>query len=498
MVAIRDRVKSAEGTAQRERAQGLPRWRDERIALTGIVLLYVLLSVLYARIVPWGEVPDEPAHERYVEYVVRYGKLPLITGVHPYTNESQQPPLYYALGAVVVWGTRLVTGAPLNAPLNANVAPNPDLQKPSGEYIYSVLAHNVANRFPPYAFLLRGLSIVLGIITVLFTYAAARRFVPPPAPPAVALAAAACMALIPERLFISAAVTNENLSALMGAWLCFLIAGQLSRPTRGAGSKSWSGLHLPGSTPAWMGLVLGLGVLSKFTVGAFLPVLLWVLWVSSGGRLRAFARDAALMCAVTALVAGPLLVYNTVQYGDPVASRSVAEMLPNDSTFHLGDLFWFKDPFARMLWTSFWGVFGWQRLWMTEVFYDMFAVLTWAGLIGGGRLLWQRALSGAQKQFCAAMLGVGIIVYAVAVLYSLRVIAWQGRELYPGLASICILLGTGAVGLVMGKRATESADNARVQGVPALLAPLAVIALLLLANVYALITINDVFAPTWH
>ena len=33
---------------------------------------------------------------------------------------------------------------------------------------------------------------------------------------------------------------------------------------------------------------------------------------------------------------------------------------------------------------SFWGVFGWQRLWMPGIFYNLFAGLTLAGIIGGG------------------------------------------------------------------------------------------------------------------
>src|SRR6476659_4577296 len=129
--------------------------RLERAALAAIVLLSVALSIAYARVIPWGEAPDETSHERYVEYVVRFARLPEITANHPYTNESQQPPLYYALGALAVWGSRLAPGAgPLDAPLGANMGFNDDVNDPAKQPVYNVLKHDPRNRFPPYAYLL--------------------------------------------------------------------------------------------------------------------------------------------------------------------------------------------------------------------------------------------------------------------------------------------------------------------------------------------------------
>src|SRR3954467_7420608 len=119
--------------------QGRGITRLERAALAAVVLLSVTFSVAYARYVPWGEVPDETAHERYVEYVVRFARLPEITAAHPYTNESQQPPLYYVLGALAVWTLRIAPGADaMNSPLGANMGFNDAVNDPAKQPVYNV------------------------------------------------------------------------------------------------------------------------------------------------------------------------------------------------------------------------------------------------------------------------------------------------------------------------------------------------------------------------
>jgi hypothetical protein len=207
--------------------------------------------------------------------------------------------------------------------------------------------------------------------------------------------------------------------------------------------------------------------------------------------------DVVWFGAVAALVAGPFLLYNTLAYGDPIASRAVALMLPHNSEFKLTDFYWFKDPFFGMLWKSFWGAFGWQRVFMPDWFYAIFGVLTLAGLAGGLRLLLQRAFSVAQVQACAAYLGHGLLIYAAIVLYSLRLIAWQGRELFPALPGTAILLGLGLVGLFLGTTATRPAHPAgEIAGRRSILATLVIAALivgLLATNIYALRKLGELF-----
>jgi hypothetical protein len=460
----------------------------ERWALAAIVALSLLLSVGYALASPWGEAPDETAHERYVEYLVRYARLPPITGQHPYTNESQQPPLYYSLGALLVWATRLVRGGePLNNPLQANAAPAP----PS--VVYAVLAHRPGEQFPFYGYLLRGLSISIGLVSVALVYAAARALVPPPAPPLAALLATLLAALQPQRLFIGASVSNENLALAFSALLCLLICRSLvARPAVADPSSHRNALLV--------GVAFGLGLLSKFTVGSFALPLAWTFWVGRAGKPRSAVTNISLLFGAALLVAGPFLLYNTLAYGDPIAGRAVAAMLPGDSNFRLTDLFWLHDPFRWYFWSSYWGVFGWQRIWMPGWFYGIFALLVGAAILGGVRLLLAGVLDRAQRQACAALLAQALIAYAGIVLYSLRIIAWQGREIFTALPGLCILMGLGIAGLASGRyalgRAGESSparlDRARIA---ASVAAVALVVALTAANLAALQRLHEIFDP---
>ena len=47
-----------------------------------------------------------------------------------------------------------------------------------------------------------------------------------------------------------------------------------------------------------------------------------------------------------------------------------------------------------------------------------------------------------------------LLLYLLVILFSLRLIAWQGREMFPALSSICVLFGVGLGGLVLGRAAT--------------------------------------------
>jgi hypothetical protein len=67
--------------------------RAERVALIGLILLYLICSTGFALVVPFGEAPDEDAHVMYIEHLVRFQRMPDITPQY-YTNESFQPPLY--------------------------------------------------------------------------------------------------------------------------------------------------------------------------------------------------------------------------------------------------------------------------------------------------------------------------------------------------------------------------------------------------------------------
>ena len=83
-----------------------PLARLERWTLYGILCGYAILAILYSIYVPIFEASDELWHYPMVETIARTGQLPVQpltpgTSSGPWRQEGSQPPLYYAIGALL-------------------------------------------------------------------------------------------------------------------------------------------------------------------------------------------------------------------------------------------------------------------------------------------------------------------------------------------------------------------------------------------------------------
>ena len=75
-------------------------WIAEHREAVVLLSLYVILAVAYNLADPIMEPPDEILHYDYVLYLKREGRLPVVDLTAP-GNEYHQPPLYYALTALL-------------------------------------------------------------------------------------------------------------------------------------------------------------------------------------------------------------------------------------------------------------------------------------------------------------------------------------------------------------------------------------------------------------
>ncbi len=75
-----------------------------RRILAGIILVYLLLAAGMSVIVPLGESPDEVDHFAYIHFLARERRLPVMqpAAAENETMEANQPPLFYALNAVLL------------------------------------------------------------------------------------------------------------------------------------------------------------------------------------------------------------------------------------------------------------------------------------------------------------------------------------------------------------------------------------------------------------
>jgi len=191
----------------------MPQASPRQRALLALILGgYALLAVVYSLVTPLFEASDELWHYPMVQYVADHdfglpAQDPASPG--PWRQEGGQPPLYYYLGALL---TRWIDTSDMEALRRINPHPDIGVVVPDGNA--NMVVHDAGRESFPWRgtalamHLARFLSVLMGLGTVLLTYALGRELFP--ATPAIALAAAAFTAFNPMFLFISGVINSDN------------------------------------------------------------------------------------------------------------------------------------------------------------------------------------------------------------------------------------------------------------------------------------------------
>jgi hypothetical protein len=225
-----------------------------------LVLAYVPLALTFSLLTRAYEGDDEGAHTQYIEYIVRHDSIPHINIAT--SAESQEPPLYYLVAA----GWQHLLGIPAFTPhivLAKSLGPNK-----------LILNHNynaIQHRDAVYLHELRLLSILLGLGTVLLTYASAKIV---GLRESMALSSALFVALLPRELVVSSEVTNDAL--IIPVCALALVFFLLSERARNEERLRHRRIYL-----ACMGLTLGAAAATKFTSLPLAGALLLLAFVPS-------------------------------------------------------------------------------------------------------------------------------------------------------------------------------------------------------------------------
>ena len=292
---------------------------------------------------------------------------------------------------------------------------------------------------------------------------------------------------------------------------------------------------------AWLvtGIVVGLGLITKFQAYSLaaltLAVWLWVVWQrrsTSEGRSGLWKTGLAWMLP-SLLLALPWWIRNASLYGvtdllglnwhDAVVlgqPRTVEWIATNGWTIYLA-------RYIGFTFKSFWGVFGWLGVFMDGRVYTLLgllSILVVVGLLSQWRRLRRAELtiSPFQKRGLVLLGLQALIVLITYIWYNLEFVQHQGRYLFPALVAISIGFALGIEGLHQkqgsrwGERAAEAilvaivlvgvglrdidswsvllaaaaavimAINHRMEPIPTWLWNTAVLALLVLIDLYAL------------
>jgi hypothetical protein len=455
--------------------------RTARWILAAVLGLFVILGVGYAFTTPTLEAPDEIHHYAYIRSLVDTGSPPgTKEGEKSFSNHA---PLYYAIGAL---GSSWVGENDLDGWRTRH---NPFFGYRFGDVgrdNKNLYFHPDDDRFGVSDTWLgiravRVLSVLMGAGTVWAVYKVGRDVFPDR--PEMAVGAAGLAAFIPEFLFISGAVNDDNGAALFGALALWAMVRILRK---GPALRRCVGL----------GAALGLGLLSKLTVIALVPTAGLVVAVIAW-RNRSW-RDLFLwglvVFGLAALLFAPWVIRQVVLHGDPIGmSQEVEGFGEPERPPSLADLW----PDLYWLRTSFWGRLGANQIPLSGWIYVVLDIVTLLALAGLGKLVVHRYRGFLQSPFATRPLQFLILATAFFLTFApmvvrrfLRPMPNFGRYLFPVLPAIVLLLFTGLAAWLPRRR-----HSLLAMGVTAAMLALGIAALLFfLAPAYARPPIYDVAA----
>jgi hypothetical protein len=440
-------------------------------------LVGVLTATGWSLIVPLFQVPDEPAHIAYAQYLAETGRPP--TGENDRRPFSQQE---RRLLDALHW--KAVTHRPQNRPPGTattrlrldRLAERPG--NPVGEGGFTSATNNpplyygaaaVVYRLTPSTSLadrihaMRLLSALLAGVTVLFTFLFLRELLP--GTPWAWTVGALVVAFQPLFGFVSGGVNSDNLVFAASAGVFWALAASFR-----------SGLTV--RRGVWIGALVAAGMVGKINMLGLLPgvgIGLFLLVRRARGSGRTDALSGAILAAE--IVAGVALVYmalNSLVWdrglffgaggGHPlgsaagapgtgdaahIPSRTITDALSYGWQFYLPRLpfmesLFFEYPLRHIWFNGFVGRFGWLDYALPGIVYNL--ALAFAGVVvvlAGRELNSHRAtLRGRASELATyGAMGLGLLILVNGNGFAVRADGLEGFEQARYLLPLLALYG---------------------------------------------------------
>jgi Dolichyl-phosphate-mannose-protein mannosyltransferase len=444
----------------------------QNLALLALIAVFVAFACYYSVVTPIFESPDEFWHFNFVREVAVNRGLPVVNAAikQPFAHEGLQPPLYYTLGAgLIAWMD----------PQDLQSLPAANPYARIGEPAYgtndnrNAYLHTSSEAFPYHGLalavhLLRLYSILLGAATVIFTYLLGREMFAPLSHPSTpkgadgvypsrptarmseqnlatcdeaaagkvlgkraALLSASFVAFLPQFLFISGSISNDNLATTLSAAALWRVACLFNH------GLGWRRALV-------VGLVVGGASITKLSAAALVPLVLLVVaylaWREGAWKLG--IRFGATFLAVVALVAGWWYLRNVQLYGEVLPFTPLAALVGARPSRL--DLWRWLSAEGEGLRLSAWGVFGWFNIAGSPLFYRFYDTLAVLGLAGAIFALARRR--GISVRLAVLPIWIALCIAALWS-YSSMIVSTQGRLLFPALSAWAVLWAWGILAL---------------------------------------------------
>lgn len=391
-----------------------------------LLVLYLLLGYFYLVKSPFSVKPDEAWHLGYVEHLKRNRSLPVVRlermGIgerERFEPEGHQPPLYYALVALLS--------------LKDDMSDAEKLYRPNPYFLTTEKGNKnpvapASSKSEATVLIGRYLSLFFGAIAVATTYFIACEFLPRN----VALMAASLVAFDPQFLFISTSFSNDiSVAALITAGLW-----QVTRVLKTGLTRRRAVL---------LGVITGFATLFKLSGFLFIIVVFLLglkeAWQKGGKAFGGIIPAIALGVAIPA----PWFWRNWKLYGDALASNVVFALMGQRSE---------PIPWAgvkallRFIWRSYWVDFSAGGIVFAEKgVYRLLAVFVVFALIGAVIAFIRRRETRLYLGLCFVWT---VLVTSSFLSLTLRTEMFMGggRLLFSAISAISIVLALGVHELI--------------------------------------------------
>ena len=401
-----------------------------------ILAAFLALGITYSVITPLFEAPDELQHYARIKRLAEaMGLIQLDPIVSQLAHQQRyQQPLYHLLGALATFWDDAG-----DMPQLLWFNPHADIGVAKADGNVNLLIHTSEERFPYRGtslgvHALRFLSVLMGTGTVLITYLIALEIFPQRQ--YLALGAAAVNAFIPQFLFISGAVNNDNLVTILSSIILWLLIPLMERP-------------ISAKRSVLLGIIIGLATLTKVNSLGLLPLAVLVVAVSSYRQrsVKVFISRTALLLVATALVSGWQFVRNWQRYGDPTALQMFLNTLaPRHPQPTLRQLMAEWGDYGQ----SFWGLFGLGNVPLGTPVYRILDILALLGALGILIFLvraWRRQQADTNNEGALikviVLLAWPTILFGSLMSWAIRMLTSIGRFLFPAISAFSILIFLG-------------------------------------------------------
>jgi len=427
--------------------------------------LSLVRGVIYSAIIPPWQAPDEFRHFEYIKLLNQERRL--------LTAQDTSLPLQKEIIASMIehdywkFGRFMFPFDPQNPPKSFKEIIWPAdpywLFHPPLYYLLGASSLVFVNQgdVDLQLYVVRLISVILGTLVVFVAFLTAKQLFPEDN--FLIIGIPAFIVFLPMHTFITGAVNNDNLAELLVSLFILVLAKILKD-------------GLSSSRIASAGFLIVLGLLAKRTAILTIPILMAtaLLYFWEGGLHFSFnlsrTRVGFMVGIVVIGVITGLLYWETWQ---GLWASFFSALRPYLILIPGADFSGLFTPegisllilYARVLFESFWAYFGWMKVYLDPIWYQLIALVSVVAIGGVGTFLIRTVtkpttLALWQKKYLLLFFLCVIFAIAIAMFYGVRVWAHfqsfrpmerpkpQGRYLFPAIIPIATLFMLGLRELV--------------------------------------------------